>query len=402
MGARRRTARGSHLAGRLPLCVGAAVAALLVSACGPSPAPSPAIRLVDAPENPGGAYVEVAGAGGAVLDAARGLDPTSSVWTRLLAVRVVAPDGTMSETAVAGRYATAREAIRFTPLFPFDPGRRYDVRFDPSAVVSGAGAGRVVQATVGRPAALPSAPTSVTHVFPSADVLPENQLRLYVHFSAPMGRRGGLDHIRLLDERGHEVPDPFVPLEEELWNADRTRYTLLFDPGRQKRGIRPNREMGPSLVAGRRYTLVIERAWIDGHGQPLDEAFSRTFRVGPPELAALDETTWRISPPAAGTREALVVVFPRPLDHGLLQTALGLRRDGHPVAGDVRVEADETRWTMTPAEPWRPGRCELIALPILEDRAGNRIGRAFELDPAAARRDASAEAAARTIPFTLR
>jgi hypothetical protein len=217
-----------------------------------------------------------------------------------------------------------------------------------------------------------------------------------------MGRRGGLDHIRLLDERGREVRDPFVPLEEELWNADRTRYTLLFDPGRQKRGIRPNREMGPSLVAGRRYTLVIDREWIDGHGQPLDRIFSRTFRVGPPELRALDPASWQVSPPPQGTRDALAVVFPAPLDHGLLQTALGVRRDGQAVVGDVRVEAHETRWTMTPAEAWRAGRYELIALPILEDRAGNRIGRAFEVDPAATGRDVSAEAAVRTIPFTLR
>ena len=77
------------------------------------------------------------------------------------------------------------------------------------------------------------------HVFPSASVVPENQLRMYIQFSAPMGRRGGLDHVKLLDETGDEVDDPFLPLDAEFWNADRTRYTLFFDPGRQKRGILP-------------------------------------------------------------------------------------------------------------------------------------------------------------------
>ena len=41
----------------------------------------------------------------------------------------------------------------------------------------------------GLAAAAAAPPTSVTHVFPSSDVLPENQLRIYIHFSGPMGRR---------------------------------------------------------------------------------------------------------------------------------------------------------------------------------------------------------------------
>ncbi len=30
----------------------------------------------------------------------------------------------------------------------------------------------------------------------------------------------------------------------DLWNEDRTRFTVLYDPGRVKRGILPNEEMG--------------------------------------------------------------------------------------------------------------------------------------------------------------
>ena len=86
---------------------------------------------------------------------------------------------------------------------------------------------------------------------PTADVVPENQLRLYIHFSAPMGLKGGLDYIHLLDDAGNEVKDPFLPLDTEFWNDDRTRYTVFFDPGRQKRGIAPIAEMGRSLTAGK-------------------------------------------------------------------------------------------------------------------------------------------------------
>ena len=43
-----------------------------------------------------------------------------------------------------------------------------------------------------------------------------------------------------------------------------------------------------------------------------------------------------------------------------------------------------TRWRRDgrsrPADPWRAGTYQLLALDILEDLAGNQIGRAFEVD----------------------
>ncbi len=41
--------------------------------------------------------------------------------------------------AMLGSYTVADGALRFTPLFPFDPGRQYQVRFD-AARLPGAGA----------------------------------------------------------------------------------------------------------------------------------------------------------------------------------------------------------------------------------------------------------------------
>ena len=69
--------------------------------------------------------------------------------------------------------------------------------------------------------------------------MPANQLRLYLHFSAPMDWRSGHEHVPLLDDAGQEVPDAFLPLDADFWNDDRTRYTVFFDPGRVKRGILP-------------------------------------------------------------------------------------------------------------------------------------------------------------------
>jgi len=324
------------------------------------------IKLVADSARPADAYIEVQGLDERSLRSATDLQ---GVFT----VNVKDSAGSFASVPVAGRYTAAGDALRFTPAFPFDPGRSYRVTFN------GLDKRLPIQETLTMPSAAPTARTFVTHVYPSGDAIPANQLRMYVEFSAPMGRRPGLDYITLLDDRGTPVVDPFLPVDGELWNGDRTRFTVFFDPGRQKRGILPNRQMGASLVDGRRYTLRVSRDWPDGNGQPLRETFERSFTVHPPDRSPLDIASWRVSAPREGSSDPLVVTFPEPLDHGLLMRAVGVRQNGAPMIGDVRVDADETRWTMTPREPWRAGRYDVVALGILEDLAGNRIGRAFEI-----------------------
>jgi hypothetical protein len=44
------------------------------------------------------------------------------------------------------------------------------------------------------------------------------------------------------------------------------------------------------------------------------------------------------------------------------------------------VGASELSWAFAPAEAWRAGEYALVALASLEDTAGNRIGRPFDVD----------------------
>jgi hypothetical protein len=148
-------------------------------------------------------------------------------------------------------------------------------------------------------------------------------------------------------------------------------------------------------------TLVISREWRDAHGLPLKEDFKRTFRVGPPDDTPIDPATWRIQAPATGTRDGLIVMFPKPLDHGLLMRALGVRFKGQPLDGAIDIERGETRWTFTPTDPWRAGAYELLALDILEDPAGNQIGRAFEVENASAVDQGPAPKTV-TLPFRVK
>ena len=342
-------------------------ALLTLAACQRASEQPFAIKLVADSGKPAETYIEMQGVDPRALRA-----DSDRAQLKVFAVR---GDGTVQSDAMAGKYAQAGDTIRFTPAYPFDPGRTYEVRYlaDPSNT----GSARQERVTVPAPPAKPA--TFVAQVYPSGDVVPANQLRMYIEFSAPMGQRPALEHVSLVDDKGRQVVDPFLPVDGELWNADHTRFTVFFDPGRQKRGILPNRELGESLIAGRKYTLRVSRDWLDGNGQPLRETFERRFTVGPPDRSPLDLASWKIAAPREGTREPLTVAFAESLDHGLLLRAIGVRRDGTPLTGQVQVDAQETRWTMTPDAPWQPGRYELIALGILEDLAGNRIGRAFEI-----------------------
>jgi hypothetical protein len=289
-------------------------------------------------------------------------------------------------------------------MFGLDPGVRYRVTFDPARLPAPhASSGPRVVATVGLPKVDAPSTTVVDRIYPSRDTVPENLLRLYVHFSAPMGRKGGLEYLKLFDGDGQEVEGAFLPLDTEFWNGDRTRFTLFLDPGRVKRGLLPNRQVGRSLELGETYTLVVSREWPDAQGLPLKADYRRPLRTGSADEKPLEPTSrWRLTIPASGSTEPLAVAFPEPLDHGLLMRAVGVETTaGTPLAGSSRVEADETRWVFAPSNPWRAGEYRLVVLSILEDPSGNQIGRAFEVDEFNKVDDSPAPERL-TLPFSVR
>ncbi|MEO0931908.1 MAG: hypothetical protein AAFY14_14880, partial [Pseudomonadota bacterium] len=81
------------------------------------------------------------------------------------------------------------------------------------------------------------ATTVVDEIYPSGDVVPENLLRMYLYFSGPMAEADILPHIRLRHEDATAVDGVFLSNRFDLWSPDRTRLTLLLDPGRVKTGL---------------------------------------------------------------------------------------------------------------------------------------------------------------------
>ena len=200
------------------------------------------------------------------------------------------------------------------------------------------------------------------------------------------------------------MKDPFLPLDAEFWNDDRTRYTVFFDPGRQKRGIAPIAEMGRSLTEGKSYTLVVDAEWRDGNGLPLKEIVSRArSRSARPtsgrSIQGVEDRRRR----AAGTRDAADGRrFP---SRSITACCCARSACMAPTASRSTARSSSARseltWSFTPREPWKAGPHHLVAFAMLEDLAGNRIGRAFEVDQFD-RTDKSAEPEKTLIPFIVK
>src|SRR5262249_42867443 len=132
---------------------------------------------------------------------------TEEEWATLFRVTVTGGSNSADQPGVLGRYAIANGVVRFTPQFPFDPGQRYEASFDPARIPSKRASGltsrtKRLEASIAVPAPERHPTTRVVEVFPSGEEVPENLLKLYIQFSAPMGLAGGTAYVHLLDENG--------------------------------------------------------------------------------------------------------------------------------------------------------------------------------------------------------
>lgn len=357
--------------------------ALAIALAGATAAAGPVLRFCDDPADPRFGTVELAG-----LGAPAGAETASRlrVYTARALAELDAPP------AILGEVRPEPDGARFVPRFPFDGGAEYVATFDDLRLAF----------RMPRPAAAPD-PPRVVGIDPGGDAWPANLLRIYVRFDRPMRVADATQRVALLDADGRRVPLAFVDVEGGLWSPDDTRLTLFLHPGRVKRGVAPNRELGPPLVEGGAMELRIDGAFADASGVPLGRDVVRRFRVVAPDRTPPDPARWSVEPPrAAGTREPLALRFPDPLDRALLYRRVRvLDPDGRPLAGEVEVGPGETSWTFAPAAPWRAGRHAVDVHPWLEDPAGNRPGRPFDLEVGAANGARDVETPALRLPFDV-
>jgi hypothetical protein len=285
-------------------------------------------------------------------------------------------EGLTGAPALLGDSSFEGDVLRFNPRYPLAPGMTY------RAELAGVDNGPVVR-IFEIPKAAVGEKTRLAAIYPSANTLPENLLRLYVHFSAPMSRGDSYSHISLIDDAtGQTVELPFLELEQELWGPSGKRLTVLFDPGRIKRGLVPNQEEGLPLIPGQTYRLAFSSAWLDAQGEPLAETFEKLFTVTPADYSSPVPPQWKLTVPTPETKEPLIVDLGEVVDHALALRLIDVLASGRKtLAGAASLAEHETRWAFTPKTPWRAGLYQLRIEGALEDPSGNSVLRPFEVSP---------------------
>ncbi len=342
-----------------------------------------AIRWIPDPAGSRKVFVEVYGLNPDAIKRMRRSKWSSDRWRSLLSIYAGKDGSTVPSNMppMLGDYRVESDSLRFEPQFPMEPGLAYIAVLRPDQLPGGSKTAAPISSTYRSPRRSQIPTTLVSRVFPSADTLPENLLKFYIHFTAPMSRGNIYDYIHLRDENSKDVDLPFLEIDEELWDTSMTRLTLIIDPGRIKRGVLPLEEIGPALEVGKSYTLVIGREWRDGSGNPLKESFQKAFKVTAPDREPPDPARWKIQAPQSGARDALEIIFPESMEHALAQRLIRVSGEtGEILQGKVSLEDQERRWRFTPDTVWRNGRYQLIIQTTLEDLAGNNIGKPFEVD----------------------
>ena len=299
---------------------------------------------------------------------------------------------------VFGRYDVLDDGVRFIPHFPFEQGLSYRASFDPRPLRP-PGLSDALKLEFSLPREQSARSAEVTHIFPSSDCLPENLLRFYVCFSSSMQRGRVRSEISLFGPDGKPALDVLYRAPVELWDKNMRQLTILLDPGRLKRGVGPNRELGPPLEPGQVYTLAIGAGMTDSSGRQLPETVYKHFRVTDPVREPITCEQWKIVPPKISSRQPLMLIFPSPLDWALLSHTITIASTSEQsIDGHMVIDQCERRWSFTPAWPWAPDSYEVRIASSLEDVCGNNVVAAFDrsLRPGS---DLAFERASRSIQF---
>ena len=271
---------------------------------------------------------------------------------------------------IVGNWAKKGDHIYFCPLIPFSKNLTYQARFP-----------KLPYFTFKPVPPKHYTLTKLTHIYPSATQLPENMLKMYLHFSAPMSDGNGYEYLQLIEASGDTIEAPFLDLKPLLWNEDRTRLTVWFDPGRVKRELLRNKKLGAPLAQGKNYTLHVSKNWKDANGYSLAAAHHKNMEIVAADRVAPMPKAWTIIAPKANTKAPIIIHFGEALDHALATKSLTVyTKKGKIIKGTITLKEKETQWIFTPSNNWQANPYRIQIKAALEDLAGNNLNRLFDRD----------------------
>ncbi len=271
--------------------------------------------------------------------------------------------------AIQGHYKIEGEYLIFKPYFPLESGMKYIIRTR-NVESNNTYSYQLFQIAEKK---IPET-RAVVGIYPAASRLPENLIRFYIYFNTPMKKGQALKHIQLKDKEGNIDTQAFMTFKQELWSADGKRLTILFDPGRIKRGVSTNVLRGPALLEGKNYELTISGAWEDVYGQPLSVSTIKKFEVISAYRQHIMVNNWLLSQPGLNSYDALTISVDRIFDHALIQSMINIvSAEENLISGDWRILEEERLLIFTPKNRWKKGAYQVIVDSRLEDVAGNNL-----------------------------
>lgn len=292
--------------------------------------------------------------------------PAGTDWQSALQAWVGRCDSIDDAPPMFARVEVRENTVRLVPRFGLDPSLDYCARVD-LGPVSGSAARPLAVETEWRGHASSRTPVSA-RVYPKLESLPANALRLYVEFSQPVFARQVDEWVELWNRTtGERVSTPFVELPDGLWDPSGQRLTLIFHPGRIKRGVGPNQAMGPPLTPGHDYSLSVHL--------PDGTSTRFRFRAVAADRIAVDPSRWSLRWLA---ENELSVRFDEPLERFLVERWVWLESmTGEELLLSADVDTDGRGVRFVLEVPFDRGM--MLAIDTrLEDLAGNRVGELFD------------------------
>jgi len=269
---------------------------------------------------------------------------------------------------IQGKHLREEDNLLFKPFFPFEKGLSYTLK----CKILNSDTFTYLPFQIGEKEKVDLA--KVLSIFPSANLWPENLLRFYIYFQTPMKQEEALKHIQLIDEKGNSDSNAFMKFKEELWSNDGKRLTILFDPGRIKRGVSTNSIHGPSLEKGKSYHLSISGDWQDVYGNSLLEKTKKEIKVTAACREKIETENWILKKPVSSSQESLWLGFDRIMDHALLQSMVLIKdASENIVEGYWEILDNEQGMQFVPQLKWKEGSCKIELDARLEDVSGNNL-----------------------------
>ncbi|EZH75581.1 hypothetical protein ATO12_02000 [Aquimarina atlantica] len=268
---------------------------------------------------------------------------------------------------VLGKLIEEKTSIRFTPLIPFGWNQKYTVVY-----------GDTIEYFV---LDIPEEYEylSVTSIYPSAKTLPSNLLKWYIQFSHPINETHIYDHIRFINAVGDTLPRAALSLENALISNHGKLLTVWVEPGRQKRDLIPNKQLGPVFKNENSYKLVVLKKLKDINGISMHDNFIHSFQITNADRIKPDINSWKIQAPKVNSKSRLLISCHEPLDYGSTQNSITvINTKGEKINGNWQFTDHESTMFFTPLHPWKKGNYNILLQPHIEDLAGNNLDRLFD------------------------